>query len=484
MGSTNKTTNLNLSQFDEDDKPTWLGDYNGDMRKIDAKMGGVDTAVAEAKASATAAQTAAAGAASAAQGAVNSGLASAKVEWQRDDTAVLSTVRQEAAAEKADTLDQARIIAQQVVAGTAVNPILDRLTAALTTPNTQYRIAVLGSADAVTDRWPDRMAHRSGATAGVEALATAATIGGGIRWFYGAGSGETAAQYLPQAVADRIGALSIDLIIHMVGRADYGTNIVPATFEQQMRDNLARAEAANPAVKHVLVLHPQRRDVTGTYPLSQYEDALNRIAQEKPDARIFIDANALTAARRNWGLYTSDNLTLGRQGNYIVANALCHALGIPTEEGFAQVPLPSGGSSASVNGTLTNAGGSASQAGVLFKSNAGVAPFPRNVNATATFSINEVGTGGCFLVLRLRKATADVGSAARDSDDIQQIIRYAVPAMTAGNGQTFQVDGEFLLPADVNGSIVAQVLGKSASPVQVTIGQNDYNIVTVSATPA
>ena len=38
MTATNHTTNYNLSQFAGTDRPTWLGDYNGDMRKIDAQL--------------------------------------------------------------------------------------------------------------------------------------------------------------------------------------------------------------------------------------------------------------------------------------------------------------------------------------------------------------------------------------------------------------------------------------------------------------
>lgn len=41
MSSTNKTTNLELSQFIGSDKPTWLVDYNGDMSKIDSGVGTV-----------------------------------------------------------------------------------------------------------------------------------------------------------------------------------------------------------------------------------------------------------------------------------------------------------------------------------------------------------------------------------------------------------------------------------------------------------
>ena len=38
MTATNHTANYNLSQFAGADRPTWLGDYNGDMAKIDAQL--------------------------------------------------------------------------------------------------------------------------------------------------------------------------------------------------------------------------------------------------------------------------------------------------------------------------------------------------------------------------------------------------------------------------------------------------------------
>lgn len=38
MTATNHTKNYNLSQFVGTDRPTWLGDYNGDMAKIDAQL--------------------------------------------------------------------------------------------------------------------------------------------------------------------------------------------------------------------------------------------------------------------------------------------------------------------------------------------------------------------------------------------------------------------------------------------------------------
>ena len=38
MTATNHTRNYNLSQFAGTDRPTWLGDYNGDMAKIDTQL--------------------------------------------------------------------------------------------------------------------------------------------------------------------------------------------------------------------------------------------------------------------------------------------------------------------------------------------------------------------------------------------------------------------------------------------------------------
>lgn len=59
MSSTTKTTNYNLSQFADADKPTWRGDYNGDMLKIDRGMQCNANAAADAHTAATNAQKAA-----------------------------------------------------------------------------------------------------------------------------------------------------------------------------------------------------------------------------------------------------------------------------------------------------------------------------------------------------------------------------------------------------------------------------------------
>lgn len=39
MGHSLQTTNKQLAQFVDDDKPTWLGDVNESLRKIDDEFG-------------------------------------------------------------------------------------------------------------------------------------------------------------------------------------------------------------------------------------------------------------------------------------------------------------------------------------------------------------------------------------------------------------------------------------------------------------
>lgn len=47
MTATNHTTNYELSQFESDNHPTWLGDYNSDMSKIDTAIHTVKDGLAQ-----------------------------------------------------------------------------------------------------------------------------------------------------------------------------------------------------------------------------------------------------------------------------------------------------------------------------------------------------------------------------------------------------------------------------------------------------
>lgn len=57
MSSTNKTTYYKLSQYIGTDKPTYLGDYNADMSKIDAGLHGVQETATTANQTAGSAET-------------------------------------------------------------------------------------------------------------------------------------------------------------------------------------------------------------------------------------------------------------------------------------------------------------------------------------------------------------------------------------------------------------------------------------------
>lgn len=66
MASTNKTTNLDLSQFVSTDRPDWLTDYNSDMEKIDAWAAMTESDISTVTADASSAKTTAGAASTAA----------------------------------------------------------------------------------------------------------------------------------------------------------------------------------------------------------------------------------------------------------------------------------------------------------------------------------------------------------------------------------------------------------------------------------
>ena len=71
MSSTNKTSGLQLSQFIATDKPSWLGDYNNDMSKIDVGYTAIKAEAEGASGSATDAKNIANGAKASATNAIN-----------------------------------------------------------------------------------------------------------------------------------------------------------------------------------------------------------------------------------------------------------------------------------------------------------------------------------------------------------------------------------------------------------------------------
>ena len=110
MASTNKTTNYELSQYIGTDKPTYLGDYNSDMLKIDTAMAENKTSAENAVNVANNASTTAGNAqttATTAQNTANQANTLAETAKTTADTALSNANQAQSDATKANnTLDQ------------------------------------------------------------------------------------------------------------------------------------------------------------------------------------------------------------------------------------------------------------------------------------------------------------------------------------------------------------------------------------------
>lgn len=104
---TNHTTNYELSQFIATDKPTFLGDYNGDMLKIDTAIAGVNNTATAADSKADLATTAANSAAEAANGAVTTANAASTTATSALTTANAASTAASAAQTTADAASTA-----------------------------------------------------------------------------------------------------------------------------------------------------------------------------------------------------------------------------------------------------------------------------------------------------------------------------------------------------------------------------------------
>lgn len=136
MAHTNHTTNYELSQFVANDKPTFLGDYNGDMAKIDAaikaadnKAGAADTTAESAAALATSASTTATEAATDAATATATATTALNTANNATTTAQnASTAAQSAsttASAAATKADAAKAEAEAATAAVALKPSYD-----------------------------------------------------------------------------------------------------------------------------------------------------------------------------------------------------------------------------------------------------------------------------------------------------------------------------------------------------------------------
>lgn len=136
MAHTNSTSNYDLSQFIGTDKPTFLGDYNGDMQKIDAAIKGAKDTADGASTTANAASTLATSASeTATQAASDAASASANATTALNTANNATTTAQNAstAAQSATTTantaatkaDAAKAEAEAAAAAVALKPSYD-----------------------------------------------------------------------------------------------------------------------------------------------------------------------------------------------------------------------------------------------------------------------------------------------------------------------------------------------------------------------
>lgn len=137
---TNHTTNYELSQFTSADKPTFLGDYNGDMLKIDTAIAGVATTASGAVSTANAASATATDAATAAASA-----ASTAATADANASSALATAGNAAtaaAAAQSDATAASTAASAADTKATAANTAIGDLTQLTTTDKTDLVSAI------------------------------------------------------------------------------------------------------------------------------------------------------------------------------------------------------------------------------------------------------------------------------------------------------------------------------------------------------
>lgn len=113
MSSTNKTTYYELSQYVGSDKPTYLGDYNSDMLKIDTGLHAAADAADIAVTTANAANSAATSASTTASTALSTAQTASTTATQAQttaETALTNSGAAQSAAEEAETAAKANVI--------------------------------------------------------------------------------------------------------------------------------------------------------------------------------------------------------------------------------------------------------------------------------------------------------------------------------------------------------------------------------------
>lgn len=156
MAHTNSTSNYELSQFIGTDKPTFLGDYNGDMQKIDAAIKGAKdtadgastTANAASALATTASETATTAATAAASADANATTAlntANGATTTANNAATAASAASTAATNAATKADAAKTEAEAATAAVALKPSYDETFARMFSMTSEVATVTAGS---------------------------------------------------------------------------------------------------------------------------------------------------------------------------------------------------------------------------------------------------------------------------------------------------------------------------------------------------
>lgn len=350
MPSTTSTENLGLSQFADSDRPTWRGDYNSDMRKIDEGFTDVKSAADNATTNASAALLKA-------QDALDESAVAGEALSKANDALSAASGAETVAGNAVTAAQGATDTANTALAG--MNSIvpkasdlrleapylsgaLSALRAGIANAAASTRIVTLGSstiggggASRDSLAFVNRLAFRSGAT-GLASLTGSGNSGSGVQWYQGAVGGGTAASYLPGGHLTRISELQPKYVIHMVGSNDAATGVSPDSYRAAVENACESIEAAVPGVVNILIHAHRRIDIGMVYDWSLYGNALSDVAASNPTRRVFVDMMRYLDVRgtnlgNRWGFVGTDGIHLTDKAHMIYANILSVLLNIPTE---------------------------------------------------------------------------------------------------------------------------------------------------------
>lgn len=146
MGHTNETSNYELPQFVGTDKPTWLGDINGAMLKIDAAIAGVAS-------DATGAVSVANGAATLAESASAAASAATTTAEAASTAATSATSVANTAADTANNAQSTAVLAKSTAdTASATATATDTKVGALTDLQTTVKTSVVAAINEVNDK--------------------------------------------------------------------------------------------------------------------------------------------------------------------------------------------------------------------------------------------------------------------------------------------------------------------------------------------